>query len=696
MRRIKEIPVPEAPPTPKRPVVDYVHGVSITDPYRWLENGKDPEVVAWTEAQNARTDSVIRELPGKDAVAKQLADLLNRESLGTPLYRGGRLFYTVRKPGLQQPVLCMRELSGSSAERVLVDPNKMSETGLVALDWWAPSGDGSMLAYGCSERGDEWSVLRVLDVDTGEILPDRIERARMAGVNWSKDSKSFYYSRYPKPGEVPPGEENYNHHLFHHNLGDDPAMDPKVFGEGRPKDEFYHTSFSDDGKYLLLTVTHGWSRSDLYYRDETVPGSRFVSLAEGQQALFRDGQIVDGVLYVLTNLGAPHYKVCAVDLRSPGQWRDIIPEDHSITLDSLRVCGDALVVTGLVDASSRLYVYNLDGTGKREIPLPTLGTVSAVTAQPDRPEVFFRFESFALPPAIYRFYVDGAGKPETFLSAKEPPGIESISIKQVFYSSRDGTRVPMFILENQLKNACGAPRPTVLTGYGGFNLPRTPAYSETAIPWILSGGVFAVANLRGGSEYGEEWHRAGMRENKQNVFDDFIAAAEYLIAEGYTDKDHLGIWGRSNGGLLVGAAMTQRPDLFEAVSCGVPLLDMVRYHKFLIAYLWCSEYGNPDIPEEFAWLYAYSPYHRVKRGTCYPAVYFYTALSDSRVDPMHARKMTALLQEVHAESGCPNPVLLRVESDAGHGVGKPVRKVVEEQAEMWAFLAWRLGLDFEA
>lgn len=691
-----KVVIPEAPPAPKRPVTDVCHGVSIVDPYRWLEDGTAQETVAWTQAQNARTSEVIGQLPQKEALAKKLTALMSCDSIGIPVFRGNRLFYTKRKAGANQSVLCVRELSGSSTERVLVDPNRASEQGLLALDWWQPSDDGSMLAYGCSERGDEWSVLRVLDVDAGEDRSDRIERARMAGVTWEKNNSGFYYCRYPKPGEVPPGEENYNHHLFHHRLGDDPRSDPKVFGEGRAKDEFYHTSFGAGGKYLVLTVGHGWNSSDLYFRDETVPNTQFVPIVAGIPAHFEDIAVIGDTLYILTDHDAPRGRICAVDLRCPGleDWREVIPQDPSLTIESARICGGSIVVTGLIDAASRLFIYDLGGSAKREVPLPMLGTVSALATQLSSPEVFFRFESFALAPTVYRIYVDGAGAPEMLLSSDQPESASSIGVEQVFYSSKDGTKIPMFILRMKGPSLAG-PRPTVLTGYGGFNLARTPAYSDSVIPWLQAGGVYAVANLRGGNEYGEEWHKAGMRENKQNVFDDFIAAGQFLVDRGYTDKTRLGIWGRSNGGLLMGAALTQKADLFAAVSCGVPLLDMVRYHKFLIAYLWCSEYGNPDNAGEFPYLYAYSPYHKVQEGLDYPAVYFYTALSDSRVDPMHARKMTARLQEVQAATGWTNPILLRVEADAGHGVGKPLHKVVDEQSEMWAFLAWRLGLRVE-
>lgn len=696
--RLKPFPVrvPEAPETPVRPVEDIVHGTAIEDPYRWLEDGKSPETLEWTDAQNKRAEETLSQVDERDVLAKELTAALSRTTVGSPVVRGRRLFYTKRTEGQNQPVLCMRELSGGSPERMILDPNTASASGIVALDWWHPSRDGSMLAYGLSERGDEWSLLHVMDIDRGETLPDRVERARGAGVTWEPDGKSFYYSRYPKPGEVPPGEENYNRHLFRHVLGTKPEDDTKVFGEGRPKEEMFSTSLSADGKLLMLSIAHGWNSCDILVRKSKDASDPFIPIAQGIDALFW-GEIHGGVLYLITNYKATRYRIISVDPENPSEaaWKDVIPEDSEMTLTGFEICGEHLVVTAMKDAVSRLFVYEMDGKGKREVPLPTLGTIVSVTGQADSPEVFFGFESFALAPAVYRFYVDGSGGPELVLASGQTADPSSVVMKQVFYRSKDGTRVPMFILHKKgLLDEAGAkkPHPTVLSGYGGFNLGRVPVYSASTLPWITNGGIYASANLRGGNEYGEEWHRAGMRERKQNVFDDFIAAAEYLIDQGYTDKERLGIWGRSNGGLLVGAAMTQRPHLFKAVSCGVPLLDMVRYHKFLIAYIWASEYGDPDDPEAFKWLYEYSPYHKVQQDVSYPAVFFYTAASDSRVDPMHARKMTARIQAAQKATGSENPVLLVVETDAGHGVGKPVYKIVQEQSNMWAFFAWQLGL----
>ena len=645
----------------------------------------------------------MQQLRERHLLGKRLTELMSQDTVGPPVLRGNRLFYTKRVQGKNQPVLMALELNESAdntedsgtKSKLLVDPNEESKTGIVALDWWYPSSDGSMLAYGLSKSGDEWSVLHILNVETGRLLPERIERARYAGVTWEKDNKGFYYGKHPKPGEVPPGEENYNRHIFYHKLGTDPDQDPKVFGEGRPKEQSYGTSLSNDGKYLLLTVGHGWNSTDLFFRDETEPGAKFTPIVEGEDAIFY-GRIIGDTLYMVTNFQASRYKVVAVDLKNPcmENWKAIIPESDDLTIDNVQFAKGHIIVSGLKHAVSHLYIHGLDGTFKREIPLPTLGTLTGLTADLDNATFFFRFESFLVPPAIYNCNVEKEEQPRVFLESAKAADQALASVEQVFYASKDGTKIPMFILKRRgLEISKNAPYPTVLSGYGGFNISRTPAYSPEILPWIESGGIYASANLRGGSEYGEDWHRAGMLENKQNVFDDFISAGEYLIANGYTSKEHLGIWGRSNGGLLVGAALTQRPDLFRAVACGVPLLDMVRYHKFLIAYLWCSEYGNPDDPEAFKWIYAYSPYHHVRESVTYPAVYFYTAESDTRVDPLHAKKMAALLQDVSSKTPAKGPILLVVESDAGHGVGKPLNKIVDEQANMWGFLAWQLGLE---
>ncbi len=677
------------PKAEKRPVSEVLHGVEITDPYRWLEEVENEEAARWAQAQGEYTEEVLAESGVREALRKRLAQLMSTSEVGSPAVRGDRVFYLRRGRDQDQPVLHVREEDGS--ERVLLNPNVVDEEGITSLDWWHPSPDGNYVVYGYSRGGDEWSTLYVVDVDSGERMSEEVARARHSSVAWQKDESGFYYTRYPHEGEVPEGEENYHSRVFYHRLNTDTEDDPLVFGEGRPMKEMYNVKISDDGEYLLLTAAEGWNRNDVFVRREgDEPTADFTPSHADLPAYAFHGQIVEGRLYLLTNWQAGRYRLLAVDLKRPeeSEWEEIIGEREDLTLRNFRVVDGHLVLTGLTDACSRLYLYDLDGTRRAEVDLPGEGTVGQLDGQPAGGKAFFTFESFTRPTSI--FTLDPReGQVEEFVAGEQPVQPDEFTAKQVFYRSRDGTRVPMFILHKK-GISLEEPRPTVLTGYGGFNISRTPRFSPSIYPWLENGGIWALANLRGGSEYGEQWHRDGMRENKQNVFDDFIAAGEFLVDEGYTDTERLGISGRSNGGLLVGAAMTQRPDLFGAVACGVPLLDMLRYHKFLIGALWTTEYGSPDEEEQFRWLHEYSPYHNVREGEEYPAVLFFTATSDTRVHPSHAYKMTALLQEASASE---EPVLLRVETKAGHGAGKPVHKRVAEQADVWSFLAWQLGLE---
>lgn len=675
------------PPTVSRPVTEVLHGTTIVDHYRWLEDGSSEEVQAWTGEQNAYTRSVLDSLPHRAHFLSRLEAAFAHTTLGGPVVRGHLLFFHRRLPGQNQAQLVLRHLSTGS-ERVVLDPNAADAGGLVALDWWFPSADGRYLAYGYSRGGDEWSTLHVLDLEAGSHLPEKIARARYSSVAWKKDGSGFYYTRYPYPGEVPAGEENYHNRVRYHALGTDPASDPVVFGEGRPMREMRRVQVSDDGRYLLITCYEGWRRSELFLRPEGEIASSWVQVATGLDALSH-GEMVGDSLYLLTNYRAPTYRLVTVDpARSgPEEWKELVPASDRI-LESFALVGGKLVVTAMQDASSRLFLHQVDGTFVGEVPLPELGTISRVEGEPGGEVGFFTFTSFSRPPSIYCLEV-AAGRVVPGAMGNTSGEGETFLARQVFYSSRDGTRVPMFIL-HQPGLALDGCRPTVLTGYGGFNIARTPEFRASVLPWLQAGGVYAIANLRGGSEYGEDWHRAGMLQNKQNVFDDFLSAADYLVEAGYTCPRRLAIAGGSNGGLLVGAALTQRPQAFRAVACGVPLLDMIRYHRFLIGALWIPEYGSPDDPEHFQWLHAYSPYHRVVMGEAYPAVLLHTAASDSRVDPMHARKMAALLQ---AASSSGLPVLLRLESEAGHGAGKPVARVIQEQADVWSFLAWQLGVE---
>ncbi len=676
------VEIPAAPSIPERPAVDVMHGVEITDPYRQLESCDDEETMRWTGKHNERTERVMAQIPGHEWYRQRLSELLSGEQVGSPKRINGVLFFTRRRAGDNQPRLCY--LRGND-EHELLNPNDEDPEGLVSLDWWYPSPDAKLVAYGYSSRGDEWSTLRVIDVQTREDLPLAIERARGASVAWERDGNGFYYTRYPDIGEVPAGEEYYNRRVFYHRLGNDPKQDPVVFGRGRPKEEMYQVKMCDNGRYLLLTANQGWARNEVYVRDE-LNGDELVPVITGKDGLF-SGDIVDGTLYLFTNYQAPRYRIVAQKLTAGKNtdWNEIVPEQENLVLKDMQICGGRLVITGLDDAVYRLFTCKLDGSDWREITLPFKGTISELST--DTEGINFTLQSFLHAPAIYGAETESEA-PEPIRKGTQPVDISDYVSEQIFYESRDGTTIPMFVVRH-VETQLSEPRPTLLTGYGGFNISRTPVFSPAQIPWMENGGIFALANLRGGSEYGEDWHRAGMLENKQNVFDDFIAAAEFLIEQEYTQPALLGIMGGSNGGLLVGAALTQRPDLFGAVVCGVPLLDMLRFHKFLIAGIWTSEYGSPDDREQFAWLYDYSPYHHVREGEIYPAVYLHTALSDSRVHPMHARKMAARLQSATASD---RPVLLHVESDAGHGAGKPVDKVVDSQARILTFIDHELGL----
>ena len=672
-------------------VVDEIHGTRVPDPYRWLEDGQGDEVHRWVEAQNAYTRALLDARPGRAAVRRRLEDLLSIGTLTAPVPRRGRYFYTRREGKQNQPILYVRD-SLKGKDRVLLDPNTLSPDGTAAIDWWYPSGDGALLAYGVSTSGDEKSTLRVIDAGTGKALPDVIPHTRYCSLGWLPDHSGFYYTRYPVPGEVPPDQENYNRHVFFHRLGSDWTKDPKVFGDKRRPEEIIELNVSPDGGYLAVWALEGWSRSDLYVKDLKQEGSPFVTVAEGIDAIFQGG-VVGDTLYLLTNWEAPRYRLFAVDPKRPQRdhWRLLIAESDAV-LSEAHYASGKIVALYLKDASSRLALHAAaDGRKIRDIVLPALGTIEGLAAQHDGREVFFGFTSFTVPPSVYRIDLK-SGSAALWEKVKADLDLSALEVEQVFYPSKDGTKVSMFLVHRKGLRRDGR-NAVVLYGYGGFNISMTPSFSRALVLWLERGGVYAVANLRGGGEYGEDWHRAGMLDRKQNVFDDYLAAAQWLIEKKYTGADRLAIYGGSNGGLLVGAALTQRPELFRAVVCAVPLLDMVRYHNFQIAKLWVPEYGTAEDPAQFRFLYDYSPYHRVKENTAYPAVLLTTAESDSRVDPMHARKMAARLQKATTSD---RPVLLRTETRAGHGIGKPLTKQVDEATDTWSFLLWQLGIEAPA
>jgi prolyl oligopeptidase len=683
------------PPKAKTaPVEETLFGHKIVDPYRWMEDAESADTKRYVEAQEAYTRSVLDPLPGRDKIHARLEQLLSIGAIGTPHVAGRYFLYTRREGTQNQPVLYVRE-SLNGQERVLLDPNKLSADGTVALDWWEASEDGKLLCYGTSASGSEISTLQVLEVATGRKLPEHIERARAASVAWLHDNSGFYYTRYPKKGEVAEGQEMYNRHVFFHKLGAaehaDGHSDPEIFGKGLDPTAWPDVNLSDDGRWLIIAVGYGWTKTELYLKD-TKSDAAPAMITTGKEFIY-DAQVYEGQLYIHTNEDAPRFRAFVAEVSNPGRqnWKELIPQTDAV-FTGLGVLGGKLAALYEQNATSQLKMFAVDGKPLPAPKLPGIGSISGLGGHWASNDMFYEFESYTVPPSIYHFDLGAASasaaQSTLWTKVDAPLDPSKYEVKQVFYNSKDGTRVPMFIVARKGIDLNGK-NPTLLTGYGGFSVSLTPTFTRSIYMWLEHGGVYAVANLRGGYEYGEDWHRAGMLDKKQNVFDDFIAAAEYLIAQKYTDRDHLAIQGGSNGGLLTGAALTQRPDLYKAVVCQVPLLDMLRYDNFQIAKLWVAEYGSPHDAKEFEWLYAYSPYHHVKDGTKYPAILLMTADSDSRVDPMHAKKMAAKLQVANAG---PNPVLLRIETKAGHGAGKPISKLIEEGTDVWSFLFWQLGV----
>ena len=697
---------PAAPPkaTPK-PVIDILHGTKVLDNYRWLEDGTTPETQKWVAEELAYTRALLDPLPERDAIHKRLTELLSIGVVTPPQIAGKYYFYSKREGMQNQPILYVRE-GVNGADRILVDANEFAADGTIALDWFQPSDNGRYVAYGTSAAGSEMSTLHIIETKTGATLPDIVERTRAASIAWLHDNRGFYYTRYPKKAEVPAGQEMYNRHVFYHELGSDPASDDLIFGEGRDPEDWPSVSLSNDGRWLLINVSQGWTKSELFLQD-LKSGTPPIRVTTGKNFLY-GGEVYEGKLYITTNEDAPRYRVFVADAGNYDReaWKELIPQTDAV-LQGASVFGGKLFAQYEQNASSQLKLFDLDGKKINDIGLPTIGTVFSATGRWNRDEAFFGFQSFTVPPMILNVRLTplttrigdqemplrpaGASSLWTKVDA---PSIDpsSYEVAQDWFKSKDGTSVPMFVVHKK-----GLPKnghnPTLLTAYGGFNVSLTPTFSRTAYLWMEHGGIYAVANLRGGAEFGEDWHRAGMLEKKQNVFDDMIAAAEHLISEKYTDTKHLAIQGGSNGGLLMGAMITQRPDLFRAVICQVPLLDMIHYQDFQIAKLWIPEYGTSENPDQFKWLYAYSPYHHVKAGAEYPAILFMTADTDTRVDPMHAKKMAALMQ-AEAKNGASHtrPILLRIETKAGHGEGKPVTKQIEEFTDLYSFLFWQLGV----
>jgi prolyl oligopeptidase len=651
-----------------------------SDPYAYLEDGADPATVAWTAEQNARSRAALDGIPQRAFFAQRIEELLTIGTIDVPQACGDRTFFTARRGSADQLSLYVRE---HGADRILLDPAALDPAGLVSIDWWYPSPRGTFVAYGLSSRGDERSVLAVLDVATGERLGERIPDTRYCSLVWFPGERGFFYTRFP-PGE------SYGVRVHRHVLGTAPERDEVVFGEGRKPEESMSLSSSSDGRWLVVSAHLGWARCDAYLADTTQTPLAFVPLVEGVDAEF-DIVPANARLFARTDDGAPRFRVFEIDPLEPGRarWREIVPEAAAVLVD-IAVTEHALALHYLHDVRSVVRLRLTDGT-IRDAHDASDETLQGWSSREDSPVLYALWSSYFAPPVVrtLRAGAEGALESSVWEAISSPIDAARYRVSQEWFRSKDGTRVPMDVL-----SLADAPRDgsaaVVLYGYGGFNVALTPAFSPSVLAWLDAGGVYAIANARGGGEFGEAWHRAGMRERKQNVFDDFIAAAEYLGASGIADPDRIALFGGSNGGLLVAAVATQRPDLARAIACIVPLTDMLRFHLFLIARLWIAEFGDPENSDDARILRAYSPYHNVRDGVAYPAMLIETAESDTRVDPMHARKFAARLQAATASD---RPILAYVEADAGHGVGKPRYKVLSELADRWAFVAWQLGVD---
>lgn len=702
--------------TRAEPVVESLHGEEIRDDFRWLEalESESEEVREWTSLQNATTRKVLESRPFRGDLEKRLASLLRYDAFGLPRMRATRYFYSHRRGDQNQAALYVRE--GPRGEpRLLLDPNALDSAlpapdapaskaavadaksagaaaqDLYTLSWYRPSPNGDLVAFGLSHAGDEMPVLHVLRTATGRWLADEIA-GKVSFGSWAPDGTGFLYRVLDDPSNA------YSRHVRYHELGTHPRGDKTLVRQRHPS-EIPGAQLSDDGHWIISSTHKGWSEQDLYVADADLwrRTGRFepVAIAKDLGARF-EAMAVDGnTLYMLSTWTTPNGQLWAVDLTRPERdaWRVVIPERKDAVLSDVNLARGILLATYLQDASSRFERFRLDGTPIGPLELPGLGTASAQTHH-DRTEAFVRFASFTEPPTIYRTDLV-TGELELWERPRIPISPDRFVVNQVHCNSKDGTRIPLFIVHEKSLQLDGR-NPCLLYGYGGFNISIIPRFRAAIFPWLENGGVYVTANLRGGGEYGEAWHRAGMLEKKQNVFDDFYAAAEFLIAQKYTRAEQLACAGRSNGGLLTGVAITQRPDLFAAAISGVPLLDMLRYHRFLMARFWIPEYGSPDESESFSWLRAYSPYHNIRPQTRYPAVLFTAGENDNRVHPMHARKMAAALQAAATNDPLEDPILLWVDRAAGHGAGKPLEARIRAEADEWSFLMWQTGLRLKA
>lgn len=676
------------PTTSQVDQVDDYHGTKVADPYRWLEDPDSEETKGWVEAQNQVTFDYLNEIPVREQIKQRLTQLWDYEKFGIPFKEGDRYFY-FKNDGLQNQSVLYTLTYLDAEPRVLLDPNKLSEDGTVALSGLSISEDGKLLAYGLSTSGSDWQEWKVRDVETCVDLPDHLKWIKFSGASWNQDNQGFFYSRYDEPNEATKLEDvNYFQKLFYHQLGKPQSEDVLVYHRSDQKEWGFNGGVTEDGRYLIISVWRGSDPKNLvFYKDLTDPTAQVVELISEFEANFSLIDNDGSVFWFSTDLDAPRSRVIAIDISNPSrdQWQEIIPQADE-TLEGVGLLNNQFVASYLKHAYTQIKIFDLNGSFIREVALPGIGSAGGFGGKRYDTETFYSFTSFTTPATIYRYDMI-SGESTVFRQPQVDFNPGDYETKQVFYSSKDGTQVPMFI-SHKKGIQLDANNPTYLYGYGGFSVSLTPSFSVGVLVWMEMGGVYAVPNLRGGGEYGEEWHQAGTKLNKQNVFDDFIAAASWLIANKYTSPAKLAIGGGSNGGLLVGACMTQRPDLFGAALPAVGVMDMLRFHKFTIGWAWTSDYGSPDSPEEFKALYAYSPLHNLTPGTSYPATMITTADHDDRVVPAHSFKFAAALQTAHTGSA---PVLIRIETKAGHGAGKPTTKIIEEIADRWAFLVRSLN-----
>jgi prolyl oligopeptidase len=666
--------VAKPPATEARPVTETLHGVTISDPYRWLEDQNSPETRAWIEKENAYTDAVIAQLPQKERFAKRVEQLLSSDSMSIPIYKRGRFFFTKRKAGEDLFSIYMRE-SVDGPDILLVDPAPMSPKHTTNVGISDVSNDGKTLAYYVREGGADEVEVRWFDVDSKKDVGAPLPRARYFGTSLTTDGRTTYFTRYLGATQ----------HVYRRAVsgGDEQPL----FGDGYSADKIIGSGISDDGRWLIIEVSYGSAakKTEVYVKDLSIDGP--IKTVVNDLDARSSASVAGDKLIIETNWNAPNERVMIADVANPGRdnWKELIPENKNAALQNVQLAGGKIFTSYLENVKPRIIPYDIDGKQAGELHFDTIGSLSDVFGDWTSPAAFYRFASFAQPPTTYLLDT-GNGASRVFFRQNVPVKSEDFAVEQVWYASKDGTKIPMFLAYKKGLQKNGK-NPTLLTGYGGFNVSQLPGFSSTFVAWMENGGMVALPNLRGGGEFGESWHTAGMLEQKQNVFDDFLSAAQYLVDNHYTSPQHLGISGGSNGGLLVTAFTTQRPDLAKAVVVSYPLIDMVRYHKFLVAQFWVPEYGSSEDPAQFKYIYAYSPYQHVATGTKYPAMLFITGDADTRVAPLHARKMAALMQ---ASTGSQNPVLLRYHVSGGHSGGEPLKVQVNNAAETLAFLDWQL------